>query len=315
MEKIDYDTVQTLLVDQNHSVRQLIVSALWSVGIRNVIPCKHVGEVDKILGTQQRDIDLVIVNVDGDRDGTLEAVRNIRGARLGSNPFLVIMAHTWNPSVGITQPTLDSGTDDLIVAPLSAQILIDRIGNMVKNRKKFVATMSYMGPERRGSGRPEADELPAIKVPNSLRHKAVNDESASAENGAIERALHTVHTHRVYRVATLLSGETLELEETADRNPDRPISRRKLRQLAVLAAMAKRQIDSKKLVQLSRIGDSMVGVMDTIMDNREPTGRDLEILRLHGQAVAASILERDEAPALLAGALDEAAILVQRQLH
>ncbi len=315
MDKIDYDSVQTLLVDQNHSVRQLIVSALWSVGIRNVTPCKHVEEVHKILDTQQREIDLVIMSVDGDQDGTLDAVRNIRGARLGANPFLVIMAHTWNPSVGVAQPTLDSGTDDLISAPLSAQILIDRIGNLVRNRKKFVATMSYLGPERRGSDRPQAEELPAIKVPNTLRQKAINDESASAADGAIERALHTVHTHRVYRVATMLSGETLKLKDMADRYPDRPVSRRKLRQIAVLAAMAKRQIDSKKLVQLSRIGDSMVGVMENILENQEPTGRDLEILRLHGQAVAASILERDEAPALLAGALNEAAILVQRQLQ
>lgn len=315
MVAMDYNSVRTLLVDQNHTVRQLVSSALWSVGIRDVIACKNVDEIGGILDTQQRDIDLVIMSIDGDQDAALDTVRKIRGAQLGVNPFLVIMAHTWNPSVGVTQPTLDSGTDDLIAAPLSAQILIDRIGNLVTNRKKFVVTMSYVGPERRISSRPGADELPAIGVPNTLRCKAVNDQSASADGGAIDRALRAVHTHRVFRVVTLLSSETLKLEDMAERYPEYPISSRKLRQIAVLAAMAKKQIDSKKLVQLSRIGDSMNRVIENILDNKRPTRRDLEILRLHGQAVAASILERDEAPRLLAGALKEAAGLVESPLH
>ena len=312
MNGMDYNSVTTLLVDHNHTVRQLVSSALWSVGIRDVIACKHVGEIGGILDTQQREIDLVIMSVDGDQDHALDTVRKIRGAHLGTNPFLVIMAHTWNPSVGVTQPTLESGTDDLIAAPLSAQILIDRIGNLVNNRKKFVVTMSYVGPERRATNRAGTDELPAIGVPNTLRYKVTNDESASAADGAIDRALHAVDTHRVYRVVTMLSDETLKLEEMAERYPEYPISSRKLRQIAVLAAMAKKQIDTKRLVQLSRIGDSMNGVMEKILDNKRPTRRDLEILRLHGQAVAAAILERDEAPKLLAGALNEAAVLVER---
>lgn len=315
MQRVDYGNVKALLVDTNHSVRQLVCSALWSVGIDDVTPCKYVEEVQEILEDEESEVDLVLINIDGERADALAAVRNIRQERLGTNPFLVVMATTWQPEPDVTRPTLEAGPDDLIAAPLSAQILMDRIGNLVHHRKGFVVTMSYVGPERRGGGRQSAEDLPPITVPNTLRYKAIDDEEATAEGGAIERALRTVHTHRVYRVANQLSAEVWRLEETIARSPDRPVSGRKLREIAVLAALAKDQIRSENLEQLAHIGDSLGEVMAAVQRIEAPSRRDLEILRLHGHAIAASIQENDEASALLAGALKKAAGLVERGLH
>ena len=315
MVEMDLGAVRAVLVDPNHSVRQLIRSALISVGITDVIPCRHVDEIHDIFEEPERDIDLILLGIDGERDDAVAAVRDIRNQRLGENPFLVVMTMTWNPEWNIARPTLEAGTDDLIAAPLTTQILMDRIGNLVVNRKDFVVTMDYVGPERRSATRSGPHDLPGIKVPNSLRYKAIHDETANATPRAIRHAMRTVHTHRVYRIANRFASEIHGLEDMVSRHPGTPIEGRKIREVAVLAAMVKQYIDAENLTQLSRIGDSMSDVMDAVSHIPNPSLRHLEILRLHGHAVAASIQEHDEAAGLLATALDRAADLVKRAVH
>lgn len=315
MKAMDLSEVRAVLVDQNHSVRQLVSGALWSVGIQDVIPCKHVDEINELFEEPEQDVDLILISVDGERENAVAAVRDIRNRRLGRNPFMVIMAVTWDPVWDVAQPTLEAGIDDLIAAPLSAQILTDRIGNLVFNRKNFVVTMNYVGPERRSAGRQGPDDLPGIAVPNGLRYKAVHDEDANATQQTIDEAMHTIHTHRVYRIANQFTAEIKAIEELVEGEPDPLITGRKVREAAVLAAMAKQKIDAENLVQLSRIGQSMHEVMEAVSRVEIPTRRHLEILRLHGYAVAAAIQERDEASTLLASVLDQAAALVRRDMH
>jgi len=304
--------VRAVLVDPNANVRNLMRSALWSIGIHDVIPCRYLDEVPEIL--EEEDVDLILISLDGDSEDACEAVRDIRHNRLGSNPFVVVMAFTWHPDWEVAVPTINAGTDDLVAKPVSVQTLLDRIGNLVFHRKNFVVTMSYVGPDRRSADRQSPDELPTIKVPNTLRYKVTRDEAASADDGAIERAMHTIQTHRVYRIACRLAAGVHQFETDLAAGHG-AVSTPKLRELAVLVAMVKDHIAREHLEQLSRIGHSMGEVMDAVLRLETPTVRDLEILRLHGHAVAAAIQEKDEAAALLATALDKAAKLVKRSLH
>ncbi len=55
-----------------------------------------------------------------------------------------------------------------------------RVVNQIENRKEFIATDDYVGPDRRAENRDlSEDDLASIKVPNSLRHAATGDESAA----------------------------------------------------------------------------------------------------------------------------------------
>ena len=77
---------------------------------------------------------------------------------------------------------VESGPDDLILRPFSTNVLASRIEAHARRRKNFVATIDYIGPDRRDvSDRANNTEL--IEPPNSIHMKAI--ERLSAEDTSL----------------------------------------------------------------------------------------------------------------------------------
>ncbi|MBR46450.1 MAG: hypothetical protein CMM31_08235 [Rhodospirillaceae bacterium] len=100
---------------------------------------------------------------------TSKHVRDIRQGRYGDNPYVVVNVATWKPKDHAIRTYVDAGVDDILIMPALFDAVATRVDNIVDNRKKFIATQKYMGPDRRNPNRAKQDELRGFVVPNGVR--------------------------------------------------------------------------------------------------------------------------------------------------
>jgi len=306
-----YGDVNVVLLDQNISIRRLIRSALSALGFVSIKEVRTVDEVVSALNTAP--VDLLCLDLDVETDKVCNAIREIRNNRAGPNPFVVVVAMTWHPKRDVVMQTLNSGTDDLMTKPVSAQKLLDRLTRMVRERKEFVVAPGYIGPDRRLSPRPGKDDLPTIKVPNTLRHKAAGDPEAALTKESIEAAMATIKTHRVYRIAMQIGTLAQKLEQRTAQNRSSPIPRKHVDELAALVDQASQAIEREGMQHLQRVATSMGHVMASVRGNVYPAPRHFEVLRLHAHGIVALIREDDRATDIVVAALNKAVDFIEQQ--
>ncbi|HEY1720308.1 MAG TPA: response regulator [Magnetospirillaceae bacterium] len=164
------DNVHVAIGDPNQQLRSTFRRALKEAGASEVSEAGNLEGVVKLLDN----IAIDLFMVDADMEGNFcEIAQKIRNQALGKNPFVAVIAMTGIAEARSIQKILGSGVDDLLIKPVSLDVVIDRIRNLIDARKPFVVTHNYIGPDRRGvAARTEKNPLVPVEVPNTLRAKA-----------------------------------------------------------------------------------------------------------------------------------------------
>ena len=140
-------------------------------------------------------------------------------SRIFANPFLVINVITWKPSDDVIRTLVNAGADDIIVMPISIGAVASRVDNIIQNRKKFVATPRYVGPDRRQPGRENDSELAGFDVPNGVRYKATGDELSKVDM-VHYIARHTENDSRPEIISLVESLQKIMDEVAVDARPE-----------------------------------------------------------------------------------------------
>lgn len=166
-DRIDFSRLSVVVGQLGGDGHEEIQRQLGILGIRNPIITHDTERLKKAIASDNPD--LLICNMTVSRDEALEAVRGVRHQEIGPNPFIVTLSMS-NPlaQVDIVR-TVDSGTDDLFIAPFSRDHFVMRVNDLAVNRRKFVAIPSYIGPTRRTSSRPGRTTAEEFDVPNPVR--------------------------------------------------------------------------------------------------------------------------------------------------
>lgn len=303
-QDLRYRNVRVALFDRNMSMRRLIRSSLNSIGFTSIIECRNVDDLESALRTNE--LDLLLIDLDDETERTCDLVRAIRNDEIGDNPFIVVVALTWHPEREVINLTLTAGTDDVVTKPVSAKVLRERVKNLVENRRQFVVTESYVGPERRSRPESRPSDLPPIDVPNTLRQRATGEETAGFDDDSIKNTKRQIKIQKVYRIANQVTAKLVQLEERMTSNGGTAVPAHHLQELAEHVRTANDHIVREDLEHLSGIGASMMAVMESILHSDAPSLRQLEVLRLHSQAVVASVEDNDVGAGLVAEALEKA---------
>jgi len=306
---IALDKVRVAHFDPNMRMRTLMRGMLLTTGFREIRECRSISDIITLLETDA--IDLLLIDIDTDTDDICKIVREVREGQLGPDPYLVIMAMTWRPEQDMIARALQTGTDDLIAKPISTKVLSERTANLVHKRRDFVVTSSYIGPDRRSPDRHKPGDLPTIKVPNSLRFKATGDPASVADVSALSAAREVIKTHRVFRISAEISDKALALEQGIDGQKRAKISNADLKELVDKVTEINRLIRDEELSQLKTIGHSMTHVINSIVEVGHASKRLLAVLRLHSQAIAATVKGEKSAAAMVSNALGRAVKVVQ----
>lgn len=200
MKRLFYESAETLVYDPVSGNRTQTRSALFSLGFRII---ETVGTVEAFSeAIRKRPPDLALCEVQGAEVQICDLIQLLRQGLGGHNPFLVIMATTWEKTNALVQRVVNSGADDLLLRPFSTTILGSRIDAQVERRKDFVVTTDYVGPDRRRDmGR--ASNVDMLIPPNSLHMKAkerlTTEEAAQRLEGELRSARDQLNAQKLRR--------------------------------------------------------------------------------------------------------------------
>jgi CheY-like chemotaxis protein len=200
----DLKPIQVGLRVPDRAIRDLLRGMLIRIGAGEV---RDMPEPTPGLALAATDPDLVLADVDLMEDDGRAFFTALRHGQLGVSPFVCAVALKSNPTPTFMARLAAGGADDLLVKPVSPRQLQDRIGLLIDNRRPFVVTSDYVGPDRRraprdgggdagsGRGRP----IPLIDVPNTLRQKVLGLWSPEAIVNQTAAAMGAVNTQKIIR--------------------------------------------------------------------------------------------------------------------
>ncbi len=192
----DFRSVAAVIVDREVNTRRLLRGILARLGVDKILDFASAADAPAALIAIQPD--LLFIDADAPDPEGLKFVQGLRHAQAPLNPFIGVIATTWQP----TQPLLlrfnATGADDMMVKPFSAKQVQDRLVNLIEARKNFVVTADYIGPDRRRQPR-EGIQIPLFEVPNTLRLKASGQFDRNRTAEAIADSLEAINIQKVVR--------------------------------------------------------------------------------------------------------------------
>ena len=200
MENLSFKDIRVVVGDPNREVRDGIRGGLSGQGFRYMIVTDRMSVVETAVATNE--VDLLICNTALQGGDLYDLTYRIRHHELGDNLFIVVTALITAPTLQMVKRIFDSGCDDLVPKPISTALLFDRVVNLTRNRKRFVVTSDYIGPDRRAKPRPGTQQILEIEVPNPLKAKATGDVNVADLQRDIDRVAEVLNQQKMERHAS-----------------------------------------------------------------------------------------------------------------
>lgn len=290
MNDLNLRSATVVLLEENGVIRRLVKSTLLGIGFGVVSECASAEDARRVV--ESTDPDLMVLDLDHEGEAACDLINDIRHARLGDNPFVTIIGLTHSPAEMVIKKVLDAGTDDLVRKPISTRLLSERIINLIRNRKGFVATSDYVGPQRSKGVRPEIEEAAKVEVPNRLRDKAdgsaLREGAVKDDKDAILRAAEAVNLQRLGGLALVIVNQSVILGDAVAADPGDPDIVDHLAKLSRLVAEARDVKLSHGVHDTSQLNASVSRIMTAVAGSPVPTSRQIEVLSLHAKAIAAT---------------------------
>ncbi|MBC8451608.1 MAG: response regulator [Rhodospirillaceae bacterium] len=178
-----FDNVVVFLADEKPEMRRLLLDAFRSNDLRGVREFSD-SKALEIAASASVPPDLIVIDVALPGGDVFAMVKRIRAGDLGVNPFVPVILMTWNADGVAIKNAVDCGVDYILAAPFSPADVFKRIKILINERKPFVVTSEYIGPDRRRDPGRGDTEIPQIDVPNTLRAKARGEHVDLVDLGA-----------------------------------------------------------------------------------------------------------------------------------
>lgn len=275
--KTSFDKVDLLLVAPKNQNSSSLRQSLTDLDFRDIRTGSSIQDIQHSLET--RPPDLLITDSDlGDGD-VCALISDIRNHRIGTNPFMSIIVTTWTPSESLVHRVVESGADDLLVQPASRGQLRSRIDGLTFNRKPFIITARYIGPDRRNMGREEKLTATPISVPNLLLAKASGDKDAGELQRAVDAAVSAVNKNKLSRNAAHIGALVKQILTSYKKQTIDGHLVDLLGSLVLTTEDATRRLTGTPFAAASKLCDALVKVAKRMERSfRSPDQKDLRLL-------------------------------------
>jgi DNA-binding response OmpR family regulator len=149
MPRLDAATLKNATVyvgEKNYGARQQLRDLFMAQGLKQVVCHSNVSALRSDI--VQIPPDLLVLADDFD-PGIFDLVRQIRFQKVGDNPFMLISMLVNPVRREILERAIEAGVDDIIIKPVSAERVQERLKLVTFHRRPFIATEGYVGPERK----------------------------------------------------------------------------------------------------------------------------------------------------------------------
>lgn len=152
------DDFTVLIVDDFEFVAEMLSAMLEEMGVGRCLIANTSAEAQKLIKQHNSDfsrhnIDLVIMDwlmPEENGDGLIRWIRSVRNDLVRFLPVIVCSAYV-TQELAITARNL--GATNIIVKPVSADKLVNRIQHVIDSPQPYVESPDYFGPNRRGGPR------------------------------------------------------------------------------------------------------------------------------------------------------------------
>lgn len=215
MSEVDYARAPVLLFDPVHVNQRTSRYALFEMGFRKIECISSLADFKT--GLTETAPALIVAESSATDADVFKIVRSIRRGDLGRNPFVVILLTTWSRDTTHIRRAIECGADDVIVRPFSTMFAAERVRTLIRDRKHFIVTSDYVGPDRRKSTDRDSDTQP-LAVPNFLQAMVSGDEAAiNRANSWVREAQEVVIAERLRRLAMrIVISVEIQLTKPAD---------------------------------------------------------------------------------------------------
>ena len=155
-----------LLAIGNPMVRRAMSDEFRHRGIGEIIALGEWEALHKAIEKETLDV-MVVDDVLADkRTGPL--IRDIRNGVIHEHPFPLVLSLAHQKTEADLRILIDCGPDAVVLTPVSIADLFNKIDRLAAERKPFVVTRNYIGPDRRTGLREGAAPPRYVDAPNPL---------------------------------------------------------------------------------------------------------------------------------------------------
>lgn len=284
MKNDNRDRVLIFFGDPDAPIRQVIRTTMASENYRNI----EVFNKLQTLRDSIRNLDphLIIIDSGLPEGDAIKLISDVRLGKVGRNPFVPIITTTWDPDRNTVRKIVDSGTDDLLVKPLSPAQLMTRISVLADNRKPFVVTSDYIGPDRRDDSARKPD-MPCFDVPNTLEMALSGEDIDQTKlDGLIKEAMAEVneqrlkrHSYQIEFLVRLIIPAVKEGKITVDTTAQ-------IEKLCEISEDMERRVDDPQFENVVELSESFTEIASSVRKKLpEPDPMDVQVLAEVSQAI------------------------------
>ncbi|MBT5879169.1 MAG: hypothetical protein HOH46_08920 [Rhodospirillaceae bacterium] len=248
-----------------------------------------------------RQFELVVFAADPDDTRATELVRSARQYDKSSDPYTPMILVSWNGGSDNIREALNTGTDQLLMWPFSTTQLGARVDALVNDRKPFIETEDYMGPDRRNLEK-RGGKQNSVEVPNALRAKVRQQPDLAPSREALEAARDSLERIKIANVARRISTIAKVLRQRCD--DQKFMQARASRELAAVLTslgVVREALDITELHHMHPFCTSVEQVVSQLLlDAPELDGKGLALLEQTAIALRIAMdLDEDTANAAL----------------
>jgi len=141
------EQLRFLLVDDNHHMRAIVSTILKGVGVRHVHEAMDGAEALQVV--RDRAVDIAIVDFKMAPLDGVQFTQLVRKSPDSADPFLPIIMLTGFAERHRVFEARDAGVTEIVVKPVTARSLLDRINTVIFKPRPFIRAGDYFGPCRR----------------------------------------------------------------------------------------------------------------------------------------------------------------------
>lgn len=279
------EQVEILFGEPQGGLRQAIRTALHREGYKRVVDFERIEGIRDSVRRGLPDVVILDARMEGDGQEVATFLKGMRFNRVGGNPFVNVIVTLWDPNQNLVRAMVDAGCDDMLAKPLSPGQIIDRMNVLATNRKPFVVTSEYIGPDRRKDVA-RGSEIPQIEVPNTLKAKADGVPlSASSIKDMVRMAQQEVNDQKLKRNAfqiCFLVGLLLPKLKAGGGRETGP----QLERLLATARDVQDRLEDTQYGHVAELCGTLIGVSEQLLHRIEdPADKDVELLEPLSHAV------------------------------
>jgi DNA-binding response OmpR family regulator len=279
--------------ETNYYERNKLRDMFLAQGLKQVVCHATIDSLRALIAEVPPDLLVLADNFD---PAIYSLVRDIRFQRLSENPFMLISMLVSANRRGALDLAIEAGVDDIIIKPVAADRIQERLKLVTFHRRPFIAVDGYVGPERKAEDR--AAGVRRFPVVNTLLEKVSGrDMDKLALKAAVEGSLQKVLQAQLDSQSFRLGEVCERLVQAYDTQMIGEEVQTDLHTLAGVLRDASKVADKLKDVQLSQLCLSLATNVDGIADHYDdPSSVEIDLIRKVTAAFSMAMKSPSAAP-------------------